>query len=875
MLSKIENDEVHMLTGTGWYDKNGINIIYNNVNKLQATYKYLYSYNKNDSQVHIEDINAIGSNAFSSVSNFELYVNSDNLSAISDLSFQDSGLNKIFNKNKELTIDSFMISSEEIQTLNANNCHIAFKNPESFKIQMLAAIVNCENYRDKLTNEYCKTIINEYGWNNLSVENAAFTITSWVTKNVTYGFLEQLSSTNVNYSYNNLNYNWAVPISSTALGVILTGHGVCSGYSYLLEAMINNLSMKGLECTTVSNGGINIDGIQGMHMWNMMGLKGNWYYVEPQSAEFYGQKEFSYVGYRYKDIDKGYVEALLKENHINYNDEKLVVNLNENRGTLSNEDYSLYTKDELKSQVLDIEISKILENNNMATDIVNDNNKFKYSRYGVSEGYRIIKTDTDADGFGKTELYLNDGLIINGVNIVWAVDITDTIKNGVANIWRFNDESGREIVIHVDASGYGKVCIVITENENDCNPERVNYSFKNFAKADSMYIECTNLGKTYTYAAVNATEEGAMANGAFTKYSDFSGKIKICGISVLDISNLKVGNHYSTISITENGVKKTIGYYIDITEETDESGKTVKNINAVTYELGDINTNGKIDKDDLNILVRYLVGGYHFIQTGSDGDLKLEANNITLNGDISSNGTFYIKSNNANVNGTIHAERLVSDVSGAFNYRQMETGSSFPMDMISDVFNDESMMKWYFSDENMAFTEKPEPNNGIIYGTIVCNDEDKYIEDINHSSYNKNMFVKLVGNYNVLKNQKYTYDLIVEDSEIFNVQSVLYSEKGNININSKNATINGFVYAPNGKVTINSQNLNITGTIVAKEIEIVSDSNLNFTIAQIDGMSDIAGGITLTEFQLMLADLNQDKNVNVFDNALLRRKLIG
>ncbi len=50
---------------------------------------------------------------------------------------------------------------------------------------------------------------------------------------------------------------------------------------------------------------------------------------------------------------------------------------------------------------------------------------------------------------------------------------------------------------------------------------------------------------------------------------------------------------------------------------------------------------------------------------------------------------------------------------------------------------------------------------------------------------------------------------------------------------------------------------------------------MNFTIAQIDGMSDIAGSITLTEFQLMLADLNQDKKVNVFDNALLKRKLIG
>lgn len=866
----IANNTVNIppesLNNIGWYDENGVNIIYNNVNKSQATYKYLYSYNKNDSQVHIEDINAIGSNAFSSVSNFELYVNSDNLSTISYLSFNKSGLNKIFDKSKELTIDYFMVSSEEIQTLYSNNYHVSFKNPESFKIQMLVAIVNCENYRDKLTNEYCKATINEYGWNNLSVEDAAFTITSWVAKNVTYGFWEQLSDIDIGYSYNNLNYNQISGLSYTALGPILTGHGVCMGYSLLLEAMINNLSIEGLECITVSNGGVNIDGIQGMHMWTMMGLNKNWYYVEPQGGSIlYGQKSFSgdiYVGYRYDDIDNGYLETFLKERSINYSDETHVINANGTNGTLSNDNYPFYKTGGLNPQTLDIEISKILENKNITTNIENENNKFKYSRYGVSEGYRIIKTGTNTDGFGNITLTLNDGS-----STVWLADITDTVNNHTVGIGKFKDSTGREIIIHINASDAGSVHIVITENESDCNPEKVNYSFKNFAKADKVYIECSNSGITQVY-------DGDY--GTFSKYSDFSGEIKICGVSVLNITNLKVGNHYSTVSITENGVKRTIGYYIDITEETDESGGSVKKINAMTYELGDINTNGEIDKDDLNILMRYLVGGYHFIQTGSDGDLKLEANNITLNGDISSNGTFYIKSNNANLNGTIHAERLVSDVSGAFNYKQMETGSSFPMDMISDVFNDESMMKWYFSDENMAISESYVNEDGMtVIGMEVYNDKDKYIEDINHTSFNKDLFVTFFGNYNILKNQKATNDITVKDSEIFNVQSVLYSEKGNITINSKNATINGFVYAPNGKVTINSQNLNITGTIVAKEIEIVSDSSLNFTIAQINGMSDIAGSITLTEFQLMLADLNQDTKVNVFDNIILRRKLIG
>ena len=192
------------------------------------------------------------------------------------------------------------------------------------------------------------------------------------------------------------------------------------------------------------------------------------------------------------------------------------------------------------------------------------------------------------------------------------------------------------------------------------------------------------------------------------------------------------------------------------------------------------------------------------------------------------------------------------------------------MDLITRTFNDEKMMKWYFKDENVDYSN--DENN--IYGITIGNSIDKSMKDIYVSYLKTNNYISFVGNYNIYKNQKSINDLTVSESDIFNVNAVLYSEKGNITINSKNCTINGFIYAPNGKVTIKSQNLNVTGTIIAKEIEVVSDSCFNFNITEFDGMNSFMDESSiLTRFQLLLCDLDIDKKINVFDSIILKRKL--
>ena len=138
-----------------------------------------------------------------------------------------------------------------------------------------------------------------------------------------------------------------------------------------------------------------------------------------------------------------------------------------------------------------------------------------------------------------------------------------------------------------------------------------------------------------------------------------------------------------------------------------------------------------------------------------------------------------------------------------------------------------------------------------------------------------NGFIVYHGNYHLKGNLKATNNIAVENSEIFNISSVIYSQYGDIDIKSNNVTINGFIYAPNGKVKINSSNLNITGTIIAKEIEIVSDSNVNFNVSAMLGQNGIIGGVILNDMQLMCADVNQDCIINVFDLIKLKRMIIN
>ena len=105
--------------------------------------------------------------------------------------------------------------------------------------------------------------------------------------------------------------------------------------------------------------------------------------------------------------------------------------------------------------------------------------------------------------------------------------------------------------------------------------------------------------------------------------------------------------------------------------------------------------------------------------------------------------------------------------------------------------------------------------------------------------------------------------------------TVLYSQYGDISIDATNFNFNGVIYAPNGKVTVNALNQNITGTIIAKEIEITGDSNVNFTVAAQGVLKNITDNLTLTNYQLLLADITKDYKINVIDLISLERAILN
>ena len=57
--------------------------------------------------------------------------------------------------------------------------------------------------------------------------------------------------------------------------------------------------------------------------------------------------------------------------------------------------------------------------------------------------------------------------------------------------------------------------------------------------------------------------------------------------------------------------------------------------------------------------------------------------------------------------------------------------------------------------------------------------------------------------------------------------SVIFSQYGNIVMDSQNVNLNGLVYAPNGYVDITAQNLNMNSVVIIADSIVINCPNLN------------------------------------------------
>lgn len=863
---------------TKWYktNKNNTMVIYESLSPTSSTYSRLYRYNSSSKNVNLSYYDVIEDYAFENIEDIIISIDSNNAPKIEHEAFIKSKISSISIDGKELSYSDFTFDKDDIILTYEKVGDGAFtygagifKDEKSLKAQLTLAILKSSDAMSIYEKEYCKDLIKEKGWKELAEKDpyeAVYAIQKWISSNSTYtGWMTQSGYfDNIVYSFDNKNYIDYLDMSAHTFGNIATGYIVCGGFSCTLQDIINNLNVDTLKCIGLGSPS---------HAFAMIGVNDPqsdegmiWYYTEPQwEGNLQGQKSFgknneSYYGYRKEDLSVGIIEKTLTENKIAYSyiDESgktIVVNDNNENGTLSEDNYEFSRKN-----VMDVEIHKVISDSKNNVDISlalpDYVSECRYRKKEVTQGYKLYTSaENNIDSLSvvlDSKVNVNFSETLQNPNIVYGNVYNVT---GDCDLFVYGIYDGQKLVVTVS-------------DENQLQLiEKIYYKINDYAGIGNIAIRANNWGEFYNYSRNNKTNMKDYKE--IIKYTDFSGYVSLAGVDVFDFDDPDVGTYYGTTPVTEFGEKINVGYYITVTKDPETKEKY---IDIKTYSVGDLNLNGSIDKEDLIILRRYLLCNYQFIQTGSDGDLTFNANNITVNGDVAANGTMNILGGVAHINGTLTARHLNDAVGGSnLNYKKVDDDEeAFPTEIINSTFSDENMMEWYFSNENMTiydFTEKTDPSSKI-YGMALYPDFD--MEEIK-DTYSKDGALWFHGGFNVTGNVKATYGISVDNAEQFKTSSVLYSEKGDISITSDKVTINGFIYAPNGKVTITSDDLNITGTIIAKELEIVSKGNLNFNIASLS----IVGGAQLSEFQFMLADLNGDNHIDVFDSIILQRKYLN
>ncbi|GEM_PF-611084 len=210
---------------------------------------------------------------------------------------------------------------------------------------------------------------------------------------------------------------------------------------------------------------------------------------------------------------------------------------------------------------------------------------------------------------------------------------------------------------------------------------------------------------------------------------------------------------------------------------------------------------------------------------GGDGEsLKIQTQNLTVNGAIHTNGIFAADTQNANVNGKIYA------ASGSAITGRLSEDKIAEADVEDIILIKQKIKDTYFTD------------NSDIY------DEALDLSEINlniSKSFYSGESIHAEGNINLNAAAGAAGGISLEGGSLNANNAVIYSETGDISFNFNNTNITGLVYAPNGKVTIDSEHVQVNGTVIAREIEVISSSvnlNYNSTIAGFVGSTSEAIG---------------------------------
>ena len=189
--------------------------------------------------------------------------------------------------------------------------------------------------------------------------------------------------------------------------------------------------------------------------------------------------------------------------------------------------------------------------------------------------------------------------------------------------------------------------------------------------------------------------------------------------------------------------------------------------------------------------------------------IRLNVSGMNMNGDIVTNG------------------ELISDLEVSFNGTVYENQENEMLDLHSKI---ESL---YFNGEVNHLKEDYSPED--------------YNENISKATYIEGNF-NSVGN-NVAINSaalRTTGDVYIEGGSFSCSSAVVYSEQGDIYIDSDNFSMNGLLYAPNGKIYIECGGINLGGSVIGQSIEITSAGGVNLNKNE-SFMQSLDAGINAVE----------------------------
>ena len=210
-----------------------------------------------------------------------------------------------------------------------------------------------------------------------------------------------------------------------------------------------------------------------------------------------------------------------------------------------------------------------------------------------------------------------------------------------------------------------------------------------------------------------------------------------------------------------------------------------------------------------------------FASSNVEGAITINADNFCANGNIATNGTI-VSSGNVSVNGT----------------------------------------KTENANEEMLYIQKK-----LNYSYFSGNDVETYVDDYNFEALNINInnpmevngTLEMTGNINLNSGIKALEDVNL-NGEVKNTNnSVIFSETGDININTSNTNFSGLIYAPYGDIVIDTDNLNLNNVIIIGQTITIDCPSINANYN--DSMAELIGTESDIDVEIYaMGDYNSETN---------------